>query len=269
MNQTLTVAAVQMVSCTNAQKNLDTALSLIKQAADKGAKLVILPEFFIRIADNTDNEFPNIVEHLGDGNIQRQLAKAARDNQVYLVGGTIPIKSIHSKRYYNTALVYNPQGEMICHYHKIHLFKFDDGKLKFDEGVTFTHGSEVKTFQIDNFSFGVTICYDLRFPELFRKMAGVDAMIISAAFTYHTGKDHWDVLLRARAIENQCYVIASGQGGIHENGRHTFGNSMIINPWGKIEAKLAKGEGIVMHTLKKEIINQIRVQLPALQHRKM
>ncbi|MFN7095695.1 MAG: nitrilase-related carbon-nitrogen hydrolase, partial [Burkholderiales bacterium] len=137
------------------------------------------------------------------------------------------------------------------------------------EGATFQCGTEVVTFSIGNFTFGLTICYDLRFPELFRKMAGVDAVILPAAFIHHTGKDHWEVLLRARAIENQCYVIAASQGGIHDSGRHTFGHSMLINPWGAITSIIKDGEGIIMGKLEKQIIKQIRTQLPALEHRRV
>ena len=230
---------------------------------------MILPEFFIRIADTKDPEFTHITEELGKGKIQNRLSSIARDNQVFLVAGTIPIKSGEQSKCYNTCIVYNPQGEKICHYHKIHLFKFDNGEHKFDEEATFQSGTEIVTFKIGNFSFGLTICYDLRFPELFRKMAGVDGIILPAAFVHHTGLAHWEVLLRARAIENQCYVIASGQGGLHANGRHTFGHSMIIDPWGHVKSVLANGEGIVVGSVEKETISRIRAQLPALDNRRL
>lgn len=265
----LKVAAVQMVSGTNWQANLDVAARLVALAASDGARVVVLPEFFIRIADTKDTEFLNIIESLGEGKIQTRLAQIARENQVYLVAGTIPIKVEGMCKCYNTCIVYNPHGEKVCHYHKIHLFKFDNGEQKFDEGVTFESGNEVVTFEIEGFTFGLTVCYDLRFPELFRKMAGVDGIILPAAFVHHTGKDHWEVLLRARAIENQCYVIASGQGGVHDNGRHTFGHSMVIDPWGKVDSVLANGEGVVVSLLEKSKIKLIRSQLPALDNRRL
>ena len=267
INSSLTIAAIQMISTQNWQENLNTASKLVGQAARNGAKLAVLPEFFIRIADVRDSEFADIIKPLGEGLIHNQLAKIAHDNNIYLVAGTIPIQSHHKNKYYNTALVFNPEGMLICHYNKIHLFKFDDGILKFDENILFTHGDEVKIFEVDNFSFGLSICYDLRFPELFRAVAGVDAFIIPAAFTYATGRDHWEVLLRARAIENQCYVIASNQGGIHENGRRSFGHSMIISPWGMVEERIPNGEGIIMYTLEKDELSKIRNQLPSLSHR--
>lgn len=269
MKQTLTVAAIQMVSSSCLEKNLITAAKLVKQAAEKKATLVVLPEFFIRIADTRCIEFTNMIEELGSGTIQQQLSQIACDNKVYLVAGTIPIKATQNGKCYNTCLVYNPDGYLICNYHKIHLFKFDNQLLKFDESVTFENGQNVTTFKIGEFSFGLSVCYDLRFPELFREMAGVDAIILPAAFVHHTGIHHWEVLLRARAIENQCYVIASDQGGKHDNGRHTYGHSMIINPWGTVKEVITEGEGIIIYNLTKEEIQKIRNQLPALTHRKL
>jgi deaminated glutathione amidase len=266
-NDVLSVASIQMVSGLNWRENLAQAEELIIKAANSGAKLAVLPEFFIRISEIKDDEFKSIIEPLGSGEIQNTLSKIAKDNNIHLVAGTIPIKADNDGKCYNTAIVYDNNGQMISHYHKIHLFKFENHQLKFNEGATFKNGCDVVKFKINNLTFGLSICYDLRFPELFRKMSGVDAIIIPAAFLHHTGQDHWEVLLRARAIENQCYVIASGQGGIHENGRHTFGHSMIIDPWGKIISVLESGSGIVNAVVDKEIISQIRTQLPALDNR--
>lgn len=266
-NNLLNVASIQMVSCLSWTENLNQAESLIKKAAANGANLAILPEFFIRISELRDEEFRNITEELGNGKIQTRLQTIAKKNKIHIVAGTIPIKTPEENKCYNTTLVYNDMGNLICHYHKIHLFKFESSKLKFDEGATFKSGNDIITFKIKDFTFGLAICYDIRFPEMFRKMKGIDAIIIPAAFLHHTGQDHWEILLRARAIENQCYVIASGQGGLHENGRHTFGHSMIIDPWGKIISILESGSGFVNNTLDKKLITEIRAQLPALNNR--
>ncbi len=265
----LKVAAIQMTSTTHWKNNLDTAIDLIRQASKKGAKLIVLPEFFIRIGGQQHIEFTEIIEEIGIGKIQEALKKIAKECKIYLVAGTIPIKSKGNNKCYNTTIVYDHNGEMLCYYHKVHLFRLDKKEESIDESNFFMSGEDIVTFNIDDFSFGLSICYDLRFPELFREMAGVDAIILPAAFTHYTGKDHWEVLLRARAIENQCYVIASAQSGIHEAGRHTFGHSMIIDPWGKINSVLKDGEGFIISELNKEIIKEIRLTLPALQHKKL
>ncbi len=260
------IAAVQMTSTLDYEKNLDLAEELITQAANDGAKIIVLPEFFIRIGNSNDDYFKSLIEELGCGKIQERIKKIVTKNKIFLVAGTIPIKSAVANRCYNTSVVFDPQGEIISHYHKIHLFKFHDPQLRRDESSIFTNGNKVVKFNIGDFSFGLAICYDIRFPELFRKMAGVDAIIVSAAFLHHTGKVHWETLLKARAIENQCYIIAANQGGVHENGHHTFGHSMIINPWGHICKVLPTGSGFVSDIIDKNFIKNIRTQLPALEH---
>jgi predicted amidohydrolase len=266
---TLKVAAIQMTSTTKWQQNLDTAISLIQKATQAGAKLIVLPEFFIRVGESRDKDFLDIIEEIGIGKTQSKLKAVAKEYQIYLVAGTIPIKTKGNNKCYNTTIVYDPQGEMMCYYHKIHLFRFDGLEQKIDESDLFLSGEDIVTFNIDNFSFGLSICYDLRFPELFREMSGVDAIIIPAAFLKKTGEAHWEILLRARAIENQCYVIASAQTGLHENKRQTFGHSMIIDPWGIIKTTLKYGEGFIIHEMNKTTINKVRADLPALQHRKL
>lgn len=265
----LKIAAIQMNSTTKWQHNLNTAHNLIKQASQEGAKLIVLPEFFIRIGDNTIDEFLDIIEEIGIGIIQQTLQGIAKECNVHIVAGTIPIKSKVTGKCYNTTIVYNPNGDMLCYYNKVHLFRLNHHKQQIDEENIFTHGEDIVTFNIADFSFGLSICYDLRFPELFREMAGVDAIILPAAFTYYTGQSHWEVLLRARAIENQCYVVASAQTGRHETGRQTFGHSMIIDPWGNIETVLKDGEGFIVSELNKQLIEKVRTELPALQHRKL
>ena len=269
MENKLHVAAIQMVSSSNWEVNLAAAERLIREAAAAGAELAILPEFFIRIANSHDSEFLNLVEHLGEGKIQKQLSSIAKKNNIFLVAGTIPTRASSSTKCYNTCIVYDNYGNQICYYHKIHLFKFNKGEHQYDEEAKFERGNQVTTFTIENFTFGLSICYDLRFPEIFRQMAGVDCMILPAAFVYHTGEAHWEVLLRARAIENQCYIIASAQGGAHDNGRQTYGHSMIIDPWGKVNAVLDSGEGVVLGLIEKQVITEIRNQLPALEHRRL
>lgn len=264
----LRIATIQMTSTKNWKYNLEKAADIVCEASNAGAKLVVLPEFFIRIDDNREDNFYEIVEEIGVGKIQDTLRDIARKYKIFLVAGTIPIKAKASGKCYNTTIVYSPTGDIVCYYNKIHLFALNNKEHSVNESNYFEHGGDISTFNIGNFSFGLSICYDLRFPELFREMAGVDAIILPAAFFYYTGKAHWEILLRARAIENQCYVIASAQSGIHENGRHTFGHSMIVDPWGEIKAILEDGEGFVLSEIDKTVIDKTRTELPALQHRK-
>lgn len=262
----LNIASIQMVSGIDVEPNLDKAETLIKEAAASGADVVVLPEFFLRIADASQDKFKGIVEDLGIGPIQNRLARIAHDNNIHLIAGSIPIRSA-AEKCFNTTLIYDNSGKLVTHYHKIHLFKFIKKNINFDEGKIFNPGKDIVTFNIRGFKLGIGICYDLRFPEMFRLMGQVDAIILPAAFLHHTGQHHWEILLRARAIENQCYVVASGQGGIHENGRHTFGHSMIIDPWGRIESFLENGDGVVCSEISKAHIHEIRSQLPALDNR--
>lgn len=263
----MSIASIQMISGTNVEKNLADAERLIKEAAFLGAKLAVLPEFFVRISDARDNSFTAIIENLGNGVIQQYLAHIARDNNICLIAGSLPIKIENSPKCYNSSLIYDNEGNLIDYYHKIHLFKFDGRNFKFDEGITFAAGKKITIVEIAGFRLGIAICYDLRFPEMFRRMKDIDAIVLPAAFLHHTGQDHWEILLRARAIENQCYVIASGQGGVHENGRHTFGHSMIIDPWGRVLSCLDSGEGIITADISKNTLFEIRSQLPALDNR--
>jgi len=265
----LQVAVIQMTSSLNWQENLATASELVHQATKDGAKLVVLPEFFISIGNGSGENMLELAENLGVGKIQEHLKHLAQQCNICLVAGTVPIRSKNSKKYYNTTIVYNNLGEMICYYNKVHLFKIDHAEHKIDESKYFEHGKDIVTFNYNNFSFGLAICYDLRFPELFREMVGVDAIIVPAAFTYYTGQFHWEVLLRARAIENQCYIIAAAQTGTHQSGRQTFGHSMIVDPWGDIKQVLPHGQGAVIATLDKERIETIRSELPALQNRQL
>ena len=269
---TLNIASVQMVSTPDVDTNLITAGRLIQAASKAGAQLVVLPEYFC-LMGLKDTDKVKIKERYGFGPIQEQLSTFAKDNQIYLVAGTIPLEASDPNKVLNTLLVYSPAGQVIGRYDKIHLFGFQTQTERYQESETIEAGSTPGILKISHqqqdWSFGLSICYDLRFPELYRALGPVDCHIIPAAFTHTTGKAHWEILLRARAIENQCYVLASAQGGTHPNQRRTWGHSMLIDPWGSVLTDLPEGEGFIVGTLSKEKINEVRSQLPALAHRKL
>jgi deaminated glutathione amidase len=266
------IASIQMVSTPELQENLTTAARLIKVAAEEGAQLAVLPEYFC-LMGLKDTDKVRARESYGNGPIQEQLSAIAKDNGIYLVAGTIPLEAGDPQKVLNTTLVFNPHGETIARYDKIHLFGFQTETERYQESETIEAGNEPGILKIaigaQEWIFGLSICYDLRFPELYRALGQVDCHIIPAAFTYTTGKDHWEILLRARAIENQCYVLASAQGGTHLNQRRTWGHSMLIDPWGDIFANLPEGEGFISGVLCKDKLNEVRSKLPALTHRKL
>jgi nitrilase len=268
----LKIAAIQMVSTASLQENLETARRLIKAAAHDGAQIAVLPEYFC-IMGLKDTDKVNIREKLGSGPIQEELAAIARDSGIYLIAGTIPLEAKDPNKVLNTTLVFSPDGKRVARYDKIHLFGFQTSTERYQESETIEAGEQPGIVKITingaEWSLGLSICYDLRFPELYRALGHVDCHIIPAAFTYTTGKDHWEVLLRARAIENQCYVLASAQGGIHQNQRRTWGNSMLIDPWGEVLTTLPEGEGFISGVLSKDKLNEVRSKLPALAHRKL
>ena len=268
----LKIASVQMVSTPDLEQNLNTASKLIKQATDEGAQLIALPEYFCMMGLK-DTDKVRIREPLSSGPIQDQLARIAQDNHIHLVAGTIPLEAKDSNKVLNTTLAFDSNGKQIGRYDKIHLFGFQTTTERYQESETIEAGDTpgLLKVQINNqeWVFGLSICYDIRFPELYRAMGTVDCHIIPAAFTYTTGKAHWEILLRARAIENQSYVISSAQGGIHLNQRRTWGHSMLIDPWGTVLADLPEGEGFITGVLSKGKINEVRSQLPALAHRKL
>ncbi len=267
------IAAVQMISGPDVAPNLDTAGRLIAEAAAAGARLVALPEYFPLIGA-TDADRLAAREADGHGPIQDFLADAAQRHGIWLVGGSIPLTAKNPSKLRNSSLVFNPQGERVRRYDKIHLFGFTKGTESYDESLTIEAGGDIAVFDYEEagekLRVGVAICYDLRFPELFRAMAQpdpVDLIVLPAAFTDTTGRAHWEMLLRARAVENQCYVLASAQGGRHPNGRMTHGNSMVIDPWGDILARMDKGEGVVVGELDRQRVVDVRSSLPALRHR--
>lgn len=268
----LRVASIQMVSTPNLLENLDAASRLVNAAAKDGAQLAVLPEYFC-LMGLKDTDKVSAREQAGNGPIQEQLAAIAKENQIYLVAGTIPLVATEANRVLNTTIAFNPAGEPIARYDKIHLFGFQTKTERYAESETIEAGNQPSQFVITvnncEWRFGLSICYDLRFPELYRALGDVDCHIIPAAFTYTTGKDHWEILLRARAIENQCYVLASAQGGVHLNQRRTWGNSMLIDPWGEVLANLSEGEGFITGMLSKDKLKEVRSKLPALQHRRL
>ncbi|MEI7429250.1 MAG: carbon-nitrogen hydrolase family protein [Betaproteobacteria bacterium] len=262
------VAAVQMVSTPRVEENLKIAASLIAEAAAHGAELVALPEYF-PIMGLRESDKVAVREAYGTGPIQDFLAAAAKQHGIWLIGGSLPLNASSPDKMLNSSLVFNPQGERVARYDKIHLFGFQKGKERYNESATIEAGSQPMAFETPFGRVGVTICYDIRFPELYRALGEVDLMVVPAAFTETTGRAHWEILLRARAIENQCYVLAVAQGGKHENGRETHGNSMLIDPWGEILARQDKGPGVVLGDIDHARIADVRASLPALKHRVM
>ena len=260
------LAAVQMISGPEVAPNLATAGSLIAEAAAAGAQLVALPEYFPLIGAS-DIDRLAARERDGSGPIQDFLASAARQHGIWLVGGSIPLQADDPAKLRNSCLVYGPEGQRVARYDKIHLFGFRKGTESYDEAATIERGDQVVAFDTPLGRVGIAICYDLRFPELFRALGTLDLLVLPAAFTETTGRAHWEMLLRARAVENQCYLLASAQGGLHPTGRMTHGNSMIIDPWGDILARMDKGEGVVIAEFDPQRISDTRASLPALKHR--
>jgi nitrilase len=266
-------AAIQMVSGADVGANLVSARALLAQAADQGAELAVLPEYFCLMGLRYEAKLA-AREQFGGGPVQDFLAAAARDLGLWLVGGTLPLASRDAERVRNTTLVFSPAGECVARYDKIHLFRFDNGRERFDESrVIEPGGPEPVAFELPSrdghrWRIGLSVCYDLRFPELYR-MLGADLLLVPSAFTYVTGQAHWELLLRARAIENLSYVLAPAQGGTHENGRRTWGHSIAVDPWGEVLAQRAEGPGVVPATLEAERLAEVRRQLPALEHRRL
>jgi len=264
------IAALQMVSGTDLDTNLDTARRLLEQAAHCGAELAVLPEYFCLMGQR-DSDKLAIAEQPGQGPIQAMLRTAARELGLWVVGGTLPMATPDPQHVANTTLVFNPDGAQVARYDKVHLFRFDNGRERYDESAVLVRGQEPVAFDLTTragqpLRVGLSVCYDLRFPELYRLLQA-DLLLVPAAFTHTTGQAHWEVLLRARAIENQAYVLASAQGGTHSNGRRTWGQSLVIDPWGQVLAQQAHGEGVVLAELDLDLLQQTRTNLPALQHR--
>lgn len=268
------VAVVQMVSGCSVDANLAVAQRWVAQAAAQGAELVVLPEYFCGMGQR-DTDKLAWAEQWGDGRIQRQLSAWAKAYGVWLVGGTLPLVSEEPSHVLNTLAAWNPEGVCVARYDKIHLFRFQTERERYDESAVITPGRQPVVLEVTDrqhqvWRIGLSVCYDLRFPELYRYYAQqhVDAVVVPSAFTATTGQAHWEVLLRARAIENQCFVLAAAQGGHHENGRDTWGHSMVVDPWGHVVAqRVQDGEGMALAVLDCGLLQQVRSRLPALEHR--
>lgn len=252
-----TFAAVQMVSTPELATNLESAGRLIAQAAAAGARLVALPENFYCIGRNERDKLA-FREPDGDGPVQAFLAEAARRNRVWVVGGTAPLAASAPDRVRGACLVFDEAGRRVARYDKIHMFRFERGEERYDEARTLEPGEAGVALDSPFGRLALSVCYDVRFPELYRGLGKFDVMFVPSAFTVPTGLAHWETLLRARAIENQAYVIAPAQGGTHASGRRTYGHSMVIDPWGEILAVRPEGEGVLLAEIDLERVKQIR-----------
>ena len=262
------IAAIQMVSTPDVAENIATASQLVARAARGGAMLVSLPEYWPLLGMHERDKLAH-AETPGTGPIQASMASMAARHGIWLIGGTLPLVSAEPGKVLNTLLVYGPDGKQAARYDKLHLFSFSRGTESYDEARTIAPGGSVQSVETPLGRVGLSVCYDLRFPELYRALGDCRLIVVPSAFTYTTGAAHWEILLRARAIENQCYVLAAAQGGVHLNGRRTWGHSMLIDPWGDILAVLAEGEGVVAGEVDADQQAAVRENLPALRHRRL
>ncbi len=266
------LAAIQMVSATRVEANLAAAHQLLLQAAAQGAELAVLPEYFC-IMGLKDTDKLALCEAFGEGPIQDFLSRTAKELGLWIVGGTLPLASGDPGRARNSSLAFAPSGVCVARYDKMHLFRFTDGRVAYDETRVLQPGTGPVSFELASsdghiYKVGMSVCYDLRFPELYRAL-NADLLLVPSAFTTTTGQAHWEILLRARAIENQAFVVAAAQGGVHENGRRTWGHSMVIDAWGQILGQREQGAGLVLAELSHDDLQATRARLPALTHRRL
>jgi len=262
------VAAVQTVSGGDVTQNLRDIEPLVREAVAQAAQLVLLPEYFgILGAHASDKVAAREAE--GDGPQQAFLERMAREYSVWMIGGTVPIATADPSRVRSASLVFAPGGHRVARYDKIHLFAFSQGEERYDEGKTIEAGDAPLAFEAPCGRVALSVCYDLRFPELYRGLGDLALILVPSAFTAVTGAAHWHVLLKARAIENQCYVLAAAQGGLHPNGRRTYGHSVLIDPWGVVVSERPEGPGVIIGEIDPDRIAQVRRELPALKHRRL
>ncbi|MES2183784.1 MAG: carbon-nitrogen hydrolase family protein [Pseudomonadota bacterium] len=271
------VATLQMVSGPEVEANLRTARGLLEEAAAAGAELAVLPEYFCLFGYQDTDKLAHQEAWGGGGPIQSFLSQSARELGLWIAGGTLPVATADPARARNTLPVFGPDGRCAARYDKIHLFRFDDGQNAYDEARTLDGGDTPAHFDLPSrdghtWRVGLSVCYDLRFPELYRRYAadGCDLLLVPSAFTHVTGQAHWELLLRARAVENLAYVAAAAQGGVHQNGRRTWGHSMLVEPWGAVLAERSEdGPGMALAELDATRLQGLRSRLPALEHRRL
>ncbi|HMY19293.1 MAG TPA: carbon-nitrogen hydrolase family protein [Polyangium sp.] len=274
MQERVVAAAVQMNSHADVAQNLARADALVAEAAQRGARIIVFPENFafmggedderLRVAEDLDGTNPGLIRQFLETN--------SRKFGVWIIAGGLPEASGDAVRVHNTCAVVAPDGSLTARYRKIHMFDVEVGDgQRYRESASCAPGDKPVATMVAGVNVGLSICYDLRFPELYRALVdqGAEVLVVPAAFTLATGKDHWHVLLRARAIEAQCYVIAAAQWGAHPKGRRTFGKSCIIDPWGEVIAQASEGEGIALATLDPAYLKHVRASLPSLEHRRI
>ena len=264
------LAAIQMGSATGVESNLAAAHALLREAAAQGAELAVLPEYFC-IMGLKDTDKLAAREAFGDGPIQDFLSRSAKELGLWIVGGTLPLACSDPGRVRNSSLAFAPSGVCVARYDKMHLFRFTDGREAYDETRVLQPGTGPVGFELAStdghvYKVGMSVCYDLRFPELYRAL-NADLLLVPSAFTYTTGQAHWEILLRARAIENQAFVVAAAQGGVHESGRRSWGHSMVVDPWWQIVGQHDEGAALVLANVSYDDLQATRARLPALEHR--
>jgi deaminated glutathione amidase len=272
MADRLRTAALQLNCQDDVTENLATCARLVGAAAERGAQLVVLPENFAYLGPEPGKR--ELAERIGDRDapIQRALGEMARSSGAHLVAGGFPERSSDPKRPHNTCAVIAPDGRLVASYRKIHLFDVElpDGAVLKESEATLG-GSEPVVAEVDGFKLGLSVCYDLRFPELYRALVdrGAEVLLVPAAFTLQTGKDHWHVLLRARAIEAQCWVVAAAQWGKHPKGRASYGHALVADPWGTVVAECSDRVGLCVADIERSDLARVRHMLPSLEHRRL